>query len=158
MADKNTKDPNAAQDQLRGGTEGGGNAANLPNVGGPAGGTNSISPQGGNHVGRPEQHGGGTRTESRHEPEELFDGSRKPSHAAAKQTARDDADVNTTSGIPSAPGNPKQHDETDPTGQSRSSGAFTTDGSLKSGTGGHKQDKPVGSGPGPRGDTGTTSV
>lgn len=147
-------DPN---DPLRGGTQGGARAR-LVGVGGPSGGTNSISAQGHNHVDRPAHHGGGNRTEDRYEPEELFDGTRKPSHAAAKQRARDDADVDTTSGIPAAPANPKQHDETDPTGRTHSSGAFTTDGSLAAGTGGHRDDRPVGSGPGPHSDTDVKSL
>ena len=78
----------------------------------------------------------GSRSSSRSDPEELFERSRHPSPAVAKEWARDGAVANTTHGLPSAPGNPKQHDETDPTGQSHSDTAFTTDGSLTQG-GGH---------------------
>src|SRR5439155_1375738 len=155
----NTTDQNATpadpNDPLRGGTQGGG-AGPLTSVGGPSGGTNSISPSGSSQIDRrPEgspaaqpERSGGTKTGSRNEPEELFEGvrkpsqaepkqkaqslagSRKPSHAVAKQKARDDADVDTTHGLPAAPANPKQHDQTDPTGQSHSDGASTTEGSL----------------------------
>jgi hypothetical protein len=111
---------------------------NPPPVGGPSGGTNSLSPSG---ASQPDQgsaappggaspRSGGTRTDSRSEPEELFEGSRKPSHAVAKQKARDDADADTTHGLPASPGHPKQHDETDPTGQSNSAGAAVTKGST----------------------------
>jgi hypothetical protein len=146
VTDRNATKPND-QDQLRGGTQGGG--APPTTVGSQSGGTNSIAPAGGSQIDRGPAsppggghppHAGGTRTESRHEPEELFEGSRKPSHATAKQRARDDADADTTHGLPAAPGNPKQHDETDPTGQAHSAGAFTTDGSLKHG-GGHRDDR-----------------
>jgi len=75
----------------------------------------------------------GTRTESRNEPEELFEGSRKPSHAVAKQKVRDDADVDTTPGLPPPPGNPRQHDETDPTGQTRSTHPAVPPRSTKEG-------------------------
>src|SRR5439155_11328885 len=72
MANKTT-DQNATpvdpNDPLRGGTQGGAHAP-LTSVGGTPGGTNSISPQGNTYIDRPEQHGGGTRTESRDEPEE----------------------------------------------------------------------------------------
>src|SRR5207249_6576164 len=57
--------------------------------------------------------------------------SRKPSHAVAKQKARDAADADTTPGLPAAPSNPKQHDQTDPTGRSHSDGASVTEGSLR---------------------------
>jgi len=103
-------------DELRGGTQGGGNAP-LANTGTPPGGTNALTATGGSHpTGGAVQHSGGTRTESRNEPEELFEGSRKPSHATAKQRARDEADVDTTHGLPAAPGNPRQQEETDPNG------------------------------------------
>lgn len=132
--------PTNDQDQLRGGTQGGGSPATRPAVGGPSGGTNSISPTGASQPDRgpaappgggpPERHG--QFTHDRRDAEAAFEGgSRKPSAAVAKQVGRDAADVDTTSGIPSAPGNPKQHDQTDPTGQSHSDGAFTTEGSLR---------------------------
>jgi hypothetical protein len=125
------------QNGLRGGTQGG-EPSPTPDIGGRSGGTNSLSPTGASQPdqgpasppgGAPPQ-SGGTRTDSRDEPEELFEGSRKPSHATAKQRARDDADVDTTHGQPPAPGNPKQHDETDPTGQSHSTGAAVTKAST----------------------------
>src|SRR3954468_12174063 len=75
--------------------------------------------------------GRGTRGGSAGNAEDAFQGSRHPSAAVAKQVARDAADVDTTSGIPSAPANPRQHDQTDPTGQSHSTGAQTTEGSLR---------------------------
>ena len=155
MASKPT-DPNttpAADDGLRGGTQGGGTPA--PTVGGVPGGTNSLSPVGPVHVERPAKQSGSTRTASRGEPEELFEAarepshaeakqnrrasprrppsgrSRKPSHAVAKQKARDAADADTTPGLPAAPSNPKQHDQTDPTGRSHSDGASVTEGSLR---------------------------
>ena len=82
----------------------------------------------------PQQQGGrGKQSESRDEPEELFEGSRKPSHAVAKQKARDDADVDTTHGLPPAPGNPRQQDETDPTGQTQSTHAAVPPRSTKEG-------------------------
>lgn len=129
------------KDQLKGGTEGGAGAPQT-NVGGPSGGTNSLQPAGPSQPekgpaappgGAPKQ-SGGTWTASRSEPEELFEGSRKPSHAVAKQKARDDADTDTTHGLPAAPGNPRQHDETDPTGQSHSAGAAVTKGSTAKGS------------------------
>lgn len=127
--------PPADQGGFRSGTQGGGGTQN---IGGPSGGTNSLSPSG---ASQPDQgpaappggappRSGGTRTDSRSEPEELFEGSRKPSHAVAKEKARDAANVDTTHGLPAAPGNPKQQDETDPTGESNSTGAAVTKGST----------------------------
>lgn len=128
--DQNATPPADDQSGLRGGTQGGGNAG-LANTGTPTGGTNALTPAGGSHpTGGAAKHSGGTRTDSRSEPEELFEGSRKPSHAVAKEKARDDANVDTTHGLPAAPGNPKQHDETDPTGESNSAGAAVTKGST----------------------------
>lgn len=75
--------------------------------------------------------GRGTRGGSTGDAEDSFQGSRHPSPAVANPVGRDAADVDTTNGIPSAPANPKQHDQTDPTGQSHSDGAFVTEGSLK---------------------------
>jgi hypothetical protein len=49
----------------------------------------------------------------------------------AKEKARDAAHVDTTHGVPAAPGNPRQQDQTDPTGQADSDGAFVTEGSLE---------------------------
>ena len=127
------------QDQLRGGTQGGGSAP-LTTVGGPSGGTNSISPTGASQRdrgpesppgGAPPKSGGQFTNDRRDAEAALEGGSRHPSAAVAKQVGRDAADVDTTSGIPSAPSNPKQHDQTDPTGQSHSDGAFTTEGSLR---------------------------
>lgn len=103
----------AADDNLKGGT--GPGKAPEPNVGMPPGGTNSLTPAGGSHpTGGAVRHSGGTRTDDRFEPEELYEGSRKPSPAVAKEKARDDADVDTTHGFPPAPGNPAQWAETDP--------------------------------------------
>jgi hypothetical protein len=91
MADSNTT--------RDGGTQGHG-AGDLRSVGGPPGGTNSISPQGGNHVDNaPEQHG--TNNLAKQDAEAAFEGgTRHPSATEAKQWARDDADVNTTAGTP----------------------------------------------------------
>ncbi len=144
MADKardRNQTPAGGQGGLKGGTQGGG-AGPLTNVGGPSGGTNSVSPTGGSQPDRgpaappggapPDQRG--TANQAKHDAEAAFeDGTRKVSASVAKQVGRDAADVDTTSGLPSAPGNPKQQDETDPTGQSNSEGAFTTRGSLKDG-------------------------
>jgi hypothetical protein len=134
----NTTDPNhgpGGDDPLQGGTQHMGAAGNLANVGGQPGGTNALTPAGGSHPedGHPGPRSGGTRTESQNEPEELFEGSRKPSHAVAKQKARDDADVDTTGGLPPAPGNPRQQDETDPTGQTHSTHAVVPPLSTKEG-------------------------
>ncbi|WP_439631256.1 hypothetical protein [Gemmata sp.] len=135
--------PGDTQDELRGGTQGG----NRPpaNVGMPAGGTNSLSATGGSHPsGGAVEHGRGTRSDSRGEPQELFEGSRRPSPAVAKERARDAADVDTTHGFPAAPGNPRQLEETDPqgTGQStplESRGVEVTKASLgEKGVGEHK--------------------
>lgn len=115
----NPPTPEDAPDQLRGGTQGGGHPP--ANVGMPSGGTNSLTPAGGSHPsGGAVQHSGGTKTESRGEPQELFEGSRKPSPAVAKERARDAADVDTTHGFPAAPGNPRQQEETDPQGTGQS--------------------------------------
>ena len=126
---KNDNAP-AGDDALRGGTEGGGNAS-LANQGTPPGGTNALTPSGGSHAGNAaEKHSGGTRTDDRFEQEEMDIGARKPSAAVAKEKARDRADVDTTHGFPAAPGNPRQQDETDPTGQSHSTGAQVTEAST----------------------------
>jgi hypothetical protein len=148
MSDQPKKDatPAGAQDELRGGTQTGG-ANPQPNMGATTGGTNSLSPVGASQPdkgpaappGGAAQRSGGTRTDSRNDPEELFEGTRKPSPAIAKERARDGAHVETTHGVPAAPGNPKQHDETDPTGQSNSAGAAVTKGSTaQKGTGERK--------------------
>jgi hypothetical protein len=103
----------AGGDELKGGTEPGN--APEPNVGTQPGGTNALTPAGGSHPtnGAVEQ-SGGTRTDDRYEPEELYEGTRKPSPAVAKEKARDGADVDTTHGFPPAPGNPEQWTETQP--------------------------------------------
>ena len=75
--------------------------------------------------------GRGTHGGSTGDPEDAFQGSRHPSPAVAKEVARDAAHADTTHGVPSAPANPKQHDQTDPTGQSHSDGASVTKGSLQ---------------------------
>lgn len=93
---------------LRGGTQGGGNAA-LTNVGGPSGGTNSVSPTGGSQADqtsaapssalRRDQRG--TGNQARQDAEAAFEGgTRKPSATEAKQWARDDIDVGTIPGTP----------------------------------------------------------
>jgi hypothetical protein len=104
------------QDQLRGGTQGGG--APPTNVGGPSGGTNSVSPTGASQPDRgpaappgggvPDQRG--TANEAKQDAEAAFeDGhmqpspqakSRRPSATEAKQWARDDANADTTPGTP----------------------------------------------------------
>ena len=96
MADAKTTNPN---EQLDGGTQAHG-AGNLRSVGGSPGGTNSISPQGNNHVDNaPDLRG--TNNLAKQDAEAAFeDGTRKPSATEAKQWARDDANVNTTAGTP----------------------------------------------------------
>jgi len=105
MADANNTRPD---DQLDGGTQAHG-AGNLRSVGGPTGGTNSLSPQGGSQIDRgpesppdgrkPDQRG--TNNLAKQDAEAAFeDGTRKPSATEAKQWARDDADVDTTAGTP----------------------------------------------------------
>jgi hypothetical protein len=131
----------SSKNKLRGGTQGG---ATTPatTVGGTSGGTNSLSPAGASEPDRgpaappsgAPPRSRGTRNASRGDPEELFEGTRKASPDVAKQKARDAADTDTTHGLPAAPGNPRQHDETDPTGQSFSSGAAVTKGSTAEGS------------------------
>ena len=92
--DQNATPANDQQDALRGGTQGGG-AGPLTGVGGPSGGTNSIAPSGSSQIdrrpeGSPAGHNGrsgGTKTGSRNETEELFEGVRKPKRAEPKQPA-----------------------------------------------------------------------
>lgn len=91
---------NNKQDDLKGGTEGGGGAAQ-PNVGGPTGGTNSLSPTGPVQPDRGPPDQRGTANQAKQDAEAAFeDRSRHPSATEAKQWARDDADVNTTPGTP----------------------------------------------------------
>ncbi len=133
----NKAKPKRADDPVepKGGLEGGTVSeprGPLINVGGVSGGTNSLSPVGGVHVGNANEYGSGPHTGNQGgDIEQEFDGSRKPSPSVTKQEARDAAHVDTTAGLPAAPGNPKQHNETDPTGRSHSDGASVTKGSLR---------------------------
>src|SRR4051812_36711473 len=121
MSNQQKDNKAAGGDELRGGTDASGTGGRLANVGGPSGGTNSLNPSGASQPdagpaappGGAPHRSGGTRTDDRNEPEEMYEGSRKPSHAVAKQKARDRADVDTTHGLPAAPGNPRQQEETD---------------------------------------------
>lgn len=99
---------NNKQDDLKGGTEDTGGAP-FVNVGGPTGGTISLSPTGPVQPDRgpasppgggpPDQRG--TANQARQDAEAAFeDRSRHPSATEAKQWARDDADVDTTPGTP----------------------------------------------------------
>jgi hypothetical protein len=110
MADKQNTDRDVKKadgnDALRGGTEGG--APPHVAVGGPTGGTNSISPVGQVQSDR-DTSGGGTRTGSREDAEDLFEGSRKPSESEAKQHGRDEADAPTAARSPHGAGEPRYH-------------------------------------------------
>ena len=92
----------AENNQLDGGTQGHG-VAPLAAVGGPPGGTNALSGNGGSMrpppAGAPDQRG--TNNLAKQDAEAAFeDGTRKPSGTEAKQWARDDADADTTAGTP----------------------------------------------------------
>lgn len=113
MADNKLTDHNATpvddKDALRGGTQGG-RPDPIAQVGSMPGGTNAISPAGSSEfVDKPAHAGDGTRTDSREDSEELFEGTRKPSHAEAKQRARDDANVDTAARTPHGAGEPRAH-------------------------------------------------
>lgn len=120
-------DQSTDKDALHGGTDPiVGEQSKLSNVGGPSGGTNSVSPVGEVNRRDSDVFGGGPRTAENE--------TRRVSPAVAKQFARDGADVDTTNGLPAAPGNPVQQDETDPTGQTKSTHASVTRGSTARGS------------------------
>lgn len=107
-----------SDDQLRGGTQGGGvtpfspndhgGTGGSPNSGSPAGTTHDTGSVGGDGKGR------GTLTGSRSDAEEtLGDGSRHQSQGTAKQFARDAADVDTEPGTPD--GGLNRHHQIHPT-------------------------------------------
>jgi hypothetical protein len=108
-------------DNLRGGTQGGGATAAQPQIANAPGGTNSLSPSGSARpLGRvPEPPTGDKFSAGRQDPQRaLGDGPTKESESAAKQRARDDANVEgSTSGIDE--GNPRQIPEDAPTADGR---------------------------------------
>jgi len=106
QTDQNATPHPAEGDMLQGGTQGGGKSS--VQVGGVPGGTNSISPAGPVQSDR-DYDTGGTRTDSREDAEELFEGSRKPSESEAKQHARDAADAPTAARSPHGAGEPRHH-------------------------------------------------
>jgi hypothetical protein len=118
--------PSTDSNKLHGGAEHiVGEQSALTNVAGPHGGTNSVSPVGVVNRLNPDVFGDGPRNAENE--------SRTASPEVAKQWARDAANVDTTNGLPSAPGNPVQHDETDPTGLAHSKHAAVTKGSTSKG-------------------------
>ncbi|MBN9118505.1 MAG: hypothetical protein J0I06_04985 [Planctomycetes bacterium] len=122
MAQQNDKstDQNAANDELRGGTESA-PAAPFVQPGGAPGGTNALSPSGtARPTGRgPEPPTGDKAAAERQDPHRLArDARTQPSPGAAAQRARDDAQVEgSRSGIDE--GNPRQipEDAPDPDGR-----------------------------------------
>jgi hypothetical protein len=107
------KDRNATPDdagELRGGTQGG-SAAPLAQPGGPAGGTNALSPTGTARPGTvPEPPTGDKSADERQDPHRAVEGGRtKPSPDEAKQRARDEAGVAPEASRPGHDeGNPRQ--------------------------------------------------
>jgi hypothetical protein len=105
MAEKRTNTD--GDDQLKGGTQGGGGARNVQ-VDPPAGVSQPdqgpASPPGG----APPQ-SGGTRNDAQTDPEDIFEGSRKRSQSEAKQRARDEADAPTQPRTPHGAGEPRHH-------------------------------------------------
>jgi hypothetical protein len=116
MANKKDQGANTnSNDHLRGGTQGGSTSAQ-PQPANAPGGTNSLSPSGSARpLGRtPEPPTGDKASAERQAPERAVEGGRtKESASAAKQRARDDADVKgSESGIDAD--NPRQIPEDAP--------------------------------------------
>jgi hypothetical protein len=113
------QDNNApATDELRGGTQGGGTG--VPVVSNTPGGTNALSPTGAARpIGAtPEPPTGDREAANRQDPQRIDDRPTRPSESAAKQWARDEANVQGShSGIDE--GNPRQIPENAPTPDGR---------------------------------------